>query len=83
VNRVLSDRDAVTVVELLLLDRLAVDQRPVGAPQVDDPELLATPLDPGVMAARGRIAQDQVVIGRAPKAERAVAGAMRVAGVRT
>ena len=81
-NRVLSDGDAVTVVELLLLDRLAVDKRSVGASQVDDPELLAAPLDPGVMAAGGRIAKDQVVVGRAAEAERAVAGTMRVAGVR-
>jgi len=82
VNRVLSDGDSVTVVELLLLDRLAVDQRPVGASKVDDPELVATPFDPGVMAACGRIAKDEVVVGRAPEAERAVAGAMRVARVR-
>ncbi len=81
-NRVLPDGDAVTVVELLLLDRLAVDKRPVGAPKVDDPELVATPFDAGVMAAGGRIAEDEVVVGRAPEAERAVAGPMRVACVR-
>ena len=82
-DRVLPDRDAVTVVELLLLDRLAVDERPVGAPQVDDPELLAAPFDPGVMAAGGRVAQDEVVVWRTPEAKRAVAGAMRMARVRT
>jgi len=82
VNCVLSDRDSVTVVELLLLDRLAVDKRPVGAPKVDDPELVATPFDSGVMAAGGRIPKDEVVVGRAAEAERAVAGAMRVACVR-
>src|SRR5438270_12633560 len=37
---VLPDGDAVAVVELLLLDRLAVDESAVGAAQVDDPELL-------------------------------------------
>src|SRR5579859_2282707 len=41
---VLADRDPVAVVQLLLLDRLAVDQRAVGAAQVHDPELLAATL---------------------------------------
>src|SRR6266851_4508421 len=52
VHRVLADGDPVAVTELLLLDRLAVDKRPVGAAQVDDPELIAAPLEAGVMTAR-------------------------------
>src|SRR5437764_15211971 len=60
-DRVLSNRDPVPVVELLLLDRLAVDQSAVGAAQVDDPELLAATLEPRMVAARRRIDQDQVV----------------------
>ena len=70
------------MVELLLLDRLTVDERAVGAPEVDDPELLTPPLDPSVMSARGRIAKDEVVVRRAAEAERGFAGAMRVARIR-
>jgi hypothetical protein len=81
VNRVLSDGDPVTVIQLLLLDRLAVDESPVGAPEVDDPELLTAAFHARVVAAGGRIAEDEVVVRRAPEAEGAVAGAMRVAGV--
>jgi len=60
---VLTDRYAVAVVQLFLLDGLAVHQRAVGAAEVDDPELLATPLDARVMAAGRGIAEDQVVVG--------------------
>ena len=80
-NRVLADGDPVAVVELLLLDRITVDERAVGAPEVDDPELLTTPLDACVVPARGRVAQDEVVVGRAPESEGIVAGAVGVAGV--
>ena len=82
-DRVLSDRDAVAVIELLLLDRLAVDERAVGAPEVDDPEPLSTPLDAGVVAARRGVAKDEVVVGRSSKAERAVTGSVRVTCVRS
>jgi len=82
VNRVLSDGDAVTVVELLLLDRFAVDEGAVRAPQIDDPELLTAPFDAGVMPARGRIAKDEVVVGRAPESQSGLARAVCVAGVR-
>jgi hypothetical protein len=47
VDRVLAEGDPVTVVELLLLDRLAVDERAVGAPEVDDPELFSARWWPG------------------------------------
>src|SRR6266849_3840298 len=47
---VLTDCDAVAVVQLFLLDGLAVHERAVGAAEVDDPELLASPLDAGVMS---------------------------------
>ncbi len=80
-NRVLTDGDSIAVIELLLLDRLAVDERAVGAPEVDDPELLTAPLDTSVMAACGRIAKYEVVVGRAPHPQCAVAGAVRMAGV--
>src|ERR1700737_3811595 len=63
VDCVLADRQAVTVVELLFLDGLAVDQGAVGAPEVDDPELVSAPLDACVVAARRGVAQDDVVVG--------------------
>src|SRR4029077_7958499 len=59
---VLADRDPVAVVQLLLLDRLPVHPRAVGAAQVHDPELLAPALDASVVAARCRIAKDHVVV---------------------
>jgi len=80
-DRVLSNRDPVPVVELLLLDRLAVDQSAVGAAQVDDPELLAATLDPRMVAARRGIAQDQVVVGGAADPHRAFAGTVVVPGI--
>jgi len=83
VNGVLSDGDAVTMVELLLLDRLAVHESAVGAAEVDDPELLTTPLHASVVPAGGRVAKDEVVVGRAAEAERSFSGAVRVAGIRT
>src|SRR5713101_1014774 len=58
---VLTDCDAVPVVQLFLLDGLAVHQRAIGAAEVDDPELLASPLDAGVMSTGRRVAEDQVV----------------------
>src|SRR5690348_10515530 len=79
---VLTDCDAVAVVQLFLLDWLAVHQRAVGAAEVDDPELLATPFDPCVVSAGRGVAEDQVVVGRAADAKRGVAGPMVVAGVR-
>lgn len=75
---VLADRHAVAMVQLPLLDRLAVHERTVRAAQIDEPELLASPLEPGVVAARGRITQDDVVVGRAPEAQRVVARAVAV-----
>src|SRR5438132_1516185 len=60
---VLTDRYAVAVVQLFLLDGLAVHQGAVGAAEVDDPELLAPPLDTRVMAAGRGIAEDQIVVG--------------------
>jgi hypothetical protein len=83
VNSVLSDGDSVAVVELLLLDRLAVDERAIGAPEIYDPERLTSPFDAGVVPARGGIAKDEVIVGRTPKPERRVTGAVRVARVRT
>src|SRR5258708_5618105 len=80
---VLTDCDAVAVVQLFLLDGLAVHQRAIGAAEVYDPELLASPLDAGVMSTGRRVAEDQVVVGRAADAERSIAGAVVVAGVRT
>ncbi len=80
---VLTDCDAVAVVQLFLLDGLAVHERAIGAAEVDDPELLASPLDAGVMSTGRRVAEDQVVVGRAADAERSIAGAVVVAGVRT
>jgi hypothetical protein len=77
-NRVLADRDAVVVVELLLLDRFSVDQRAVRASQVNDPELLAPTLDPGVVPAGRRIAKDEVVVRRTPHPQRALCGAIGV-----
>src|SRR5260221_12951045 len=80
-DRVLTDRYPVAVVQLFLLDRLAVDQRAVGAPEVDDPELLAPALDAGVVTAGRRIAQGHVVVRRAADAHCGLAGAMVVARV--
>ena len=82
-NCVLTDRDAVVVLELFLLDRLAVDQRAVGAPQIDDPELVAATFHASVMPAGRRVAKDQVVVGRTPHSQRALGGAVRMAGVGT
>ena len=59
---VLADREAVPVVELFFLDRLAIDQRAVGAAEVNDPELVATPLEARMVAACRRVAQDDVVV---------------------
>ncbi len=81
-NRVLSDGDAVAVVELLFLDRLAVDKRAVGAPEVDDPELLTAPFDAGVMPAGGGIAEDEVVVRRASEPKCGVTSAVSVACIR-
>jgi hypothetical protein len=80
-NRVLTDGYPVVVVELLLLDRLTVDERPVGASEVNDPELLTTPLDSGVMPACRRVPKDEVVVRRTAHAERALVGAIVVARV--
>ena len=82
-NRVLADRDAVVVVELLLLNRLSVDQGAVGAPQVNDPELLAPPLDSSVVPAGCRVAKDEVVVWGSAHPQRAFGGAVGVAGVGT
>src|SRR5260370_31730935 len=58
-HRVLTDRDHVAVGELLFDDRLAVDQRAVGAPEVADPEETVPGLDPAVVTAgRGRSDDD-------------------------
>jgi hypothetical protein len=70
------------VVQLFLLDGLAVHQRAVRAAEVDDPELLAATLDARVVAAGRRVAKDEVVVRRAPDAKGGVAGAVVVAGVR-
>src|SRR5437588_5831440 len=71
------------MVQLLLLDGLAVDERAVRAAQVDEPELIAATLQARVMPAGRRVAEDHVVVGRAAKAHGVVAGAMLVAGVRS
>jgi len=63
VDRVLADREPVAVAQLLLLDRLAVDEGPVCAAQVDDPEVVAPALEPGVVAAGRGVAKDHVVVG--------------------
>jgi hypothetical protein len=83
VNRVLSDRDSVAVVELLLLDRLAIDKRAIGAPEVYDPERLTSPFDASVMATRGGIAKDEVIVGRTPEPECCVTGAVRMPRIRS
>jgi len=82
-NRVLPDRDAVVVVELLLLDRLSIDECAVRAPQVDDPELLAAALDAGVVPTGRRVTKDEVVVRRAPHPKRAFSGAIGMARVRS
>src|SRR5579864_6128877 len=61
-NRVLPDGHAVAVIQLFLLDRFAVDKRAVGAAQVDDPELVPAAFEAGVVSARGRVSQDDVVV---------------------
>jgi hypothetical protein len=80
-NRVLTDGDAVVMVELLLLDRLSVDKRAVGAAKVHDPELLSAPLDTGVVPAGRGVAKDEIVVRRTPHAESAFGGAIVVACV--
>src|SRR5437660_977497 len=71
------------MVQLLLLDGLAVDERAVRAAQVDEPELIAAALQARVMPTGRRVAEDYVVVGRAAEAHGVVAGAMLVAGVRS
>lgn len=71
------------MVELLLLYGLTVHKRAIRAAQIDDPELIAAALEPGVVAAGCRVAQDHVVVRRAAQADRMVAGPMRVTCVRT
>src|SRR5438105_6801720 len=80
---VLTDGDAVAVVQLFLLDGFAVDQGAVGAAEVHDPELLASALDTSMVTAGRGVAEDQVVVRRAANAQRGVAGLVVVAGVRT
>src|SRR3982074_3295019 len=46
---VLADLDLVRVLQLLLRNRLAVDQRAVGGAEVDDEPLLAPALEAGVV----------------------------------
>jgi len=83
VNRVLADGDAIVVVQLLLLDRLAVDQRPVRASKVDDEELFTTAFDACVVATRRGVAKNQVVVRRPTQSKCAIAGAIGVAGIGT
>jgi hypothetical protein len=63
VNRVLADGDSVVMVQLLLLDWLAVDKRSVRAPEIHDEELFSATLDAGMVTARRRVAKDEVVVG--------------------
>src|SRR5439155_25493643 len=48
-ERVLANGDHVAVRQLLLDHRLAIDERPVGAAQVADPERAGADIDPAVM----------------------------------
>lgn len=80
-NSVLTDRDAVVVLELLLLDRLSVDESAVRASQVDDPELLAATLDTGMVPTGRRVAKDEIVVRGTPHPQRVLGGAIRVARV--
>src|SRR5579859_194172 len=65
-DRVLADGDHVSVRQLLVDDGFAVDQRAVGAAEVADPVGAAAQLDPAVMAGRRGVADDDVVVPRAP-----------------
>src|SRR5207245_2671130 len=53
----------------LLEDRLAVDQRAVGAAQVADPERAGAHLDAAVAARRGGIRDHHVVVGRSAQGD--------------
>src|SRR5690242_5153791 len=64
-ERALADGDHVAVRQLLLDHGLAVDQSPVGAAEVADPERAGSDLDPPVMPGRRRVAHDDVVVGGA------------------
>ena len=82
-NRVLTDRDAVVVGELLFLDGLAIDESAVRASKVDDPELLAAALNSGVVPAGRGVAKDEVVVWGPPQAQRGLTGAVVVPRVRS
>src|SRR5207302_4876320 len=69
---VLADRDLVAVGQLAIDHRLSVDQRPVGAPQVADPEGTAACLDPAMVARCGRVAHDHIVVGGTADADHLV-----------
>src|SRR5262249_34144994 len=71
-ERVLADGDHVAAGQLLFDDRIAVDLRPVGAAEVADPERALTDLDPSVVARRRRVADDDVIVRRAAKADHLV-----------
>ena len=60
---VLADLDAVTVLQLLLLDRLAVDVRTVGAVEVFNHHIGAMHQHHGVLAADSEVIDHNVVIG--------------------
>jgi len=81
-DRVLTDRQAVAVIELPLLNRLAVDERAIRASEIDEPELLSPPLEASVVPAGRRVAEDHVVVRRPAHTQRVVARAVAVAGVR-
>ncbi len=71
------------MVQLLLLDRLAVDERAVRTSEVDHPELLTTSLEPGMVTARRGVAEDHVVVRRPAHAQRVVTGAVTMPRVRS
>src|SRR5260221_12528662 len=80
-DRVLTDRYPVAVVQLFLLDRLPVDQRAVGAPEVDGPELLAPAPQQGGQTPGRRISQGNAVVGGGAHAHCGLASAWVVGPV--
>ena len=82
-NRILTNRDAVVVLQLFLLGRLTVDEGAVGAPQVNDPELIAATLHASVVPTGRRVTENQVVVGRASHAQRVLGGTISVPSIGT
>ena len=62
---VLPDFDGIAILQLLLLDRLAVDVRAVGAVEVFNEDVAAGHLQHGVLTADGEVVDHDVVVGPA------------------